>query len=90
MYLNDYDKEYLISKFYNGEINFLSLDEKNEMVREYLDEVDWQFISDNELFFIIFQAKPFYENGFIIGELSSTLDFDKKTELLEYLNRPLH
>lgn len=30
MYLNDYDKEYLISKFYNGEINFLSLDEKNE------------------------------------------------------------
>lgn len=60
------------------------------MVREYLDEVDWQFISDNELFFIIFQSKPFYENGFIIGELSSTLDFDKKTELLEYLNRPLH
>lgn len=88
--MNDFDKEAIVNKIYQGEINSLSYEQINEMVVEFLQNVSTEFIMENELYFIIFQKKPFVENGNFVGELSSSLPFEKKQELMDFMAREFH
>lgn len=89
VHMNDYDKEMIIQKIYKCDPLYLREEQINNMVIDFLNTNPKDFIMENELFFIVFQAKPSFVNDNMIGELSHSLDEKQKEEIIQYFNRTL-
>ena len=90
IHMSEYDKEYLLRYAYAGEINRLSEEQTNEIVQNFVDQLNSTFILEHEIYVAVFKGRPFFEDGHFFGEINPNLSLEKKQEIIDFFNRTHH